>query len=69
MQPYVNYFDRHVRTDDELPTIGNLLCHQKTEAVVGLALPEDAIHASKYELYLPSRKELADQVARVQLEG
>ena len=69
MQMYVNYFDRHVRTDGELPTIGILLCDQKNEAVVELTLPEDAnIYASKYQLYLPSREELADQVAEVRRE-
>ncbi len=69
MQMYVNYFDRHVRTDGELPTIGILLCDQKNEAVVELTLPEDAnIYASKYQLCLPSREELADQVARVRRE-
>ena len=69
MQMYVNYFDRHVRTDGELPTIGILLCDQKNEAVVELTLPEDAnIYAAKYQLYLPSREELADQVARVRRE-
>ena len=69
IQMYVNYFDRHVRTDDELPTIGILLCDRKNEAVVELTLPEDAnVYASKYQLYLPSREELADQVARVRRE-
>ncbi len=69
MQMYVNYFDRHVRTDGELPTIGILLCDRKNEAVVELTLSEDAnIYASKYQLYLPSREELADQVARVRRE-
>ncbi len=71
MQTYVNYFDRHVRSGDELPTIGSLLCHRRSEAVVGLTLPEDAIYAFKYELYLPLREELADQLARLRrkLEG
>ena len=69
MQMYVNYFDRHVRTDDELPTVGILLCDRKNEAVVELTLPEDAnIYASKYQLYLPSREELVEQVARVRRE-
>ena len=37
--------------------------------MVELTLPEDAnIYASKYQLYLPSREELADQVARVRRE-
>ena len=69
MQMYVNYFDRYVRIDDELPTVGILLCDAKNDAVVEMALPEDAaIYASKYQLYLPSREELADQVARVRRE-
>ena len=34
-----------------------------------LTLPEDAnIYASKYQLYLPSKRELADQLARVRRE-
>ena len=69
MQMYVNYFDRYVKTHGELPTIGILLCDRKNDAVVELTLPEDAnIYASKYQLYLPSREELADQVARVRRE-
>ena len=69
MQMYVNYFDRYVKTDDELPTVGVLLCDDKNDAVVELTLPKDAnIYASKYQLYLPSREELADQVARVRRE-
>jgi len=33
MQMYVNYFDRYVKTEDELPTIGILLCHRKHDAL------------------------------------
>ena len=69
MQMYVNYFDRYVKIDGELPTVGILLCDDKNDAVVELTLLEDAnIYASKYQLYLPSREELADQVARVRRE-
>ena len=61
MQMYVNYFDRHVKTPDENPTIGILLCKRKKEAIVELTLPADAnIHAREYNLYLPS-KELLQQ--------
>ena len=42
MQMYVNYFDRHVKTEEELPTIGILLCDDKSDAVVELTLPEDS---------------------------
>lgn len=59
MQMYVNYFDRHVRLDEEAPTIGIVLCHQKNDALVQLTLPEGSnIYASKYQLYLPSKEEL-----------
>ena len=69
MQMYVNYFDRYVKTDDELPTVGILLCDRKNDAVVELTLPEDAnIYASKYHLYLPSKRELADQVVSIRRE-
>ena len=69
MQMYVNYFDRYVKTDDELPTVGILLCDRKKDAIVELTLPEDAnIYASKYQLYLPSKQELAEQLAMVRRE-
>ena len=59
MQMYVNYFDRFVKLAEEAPTVGILLCHRKSDALVELTLPEDAqIFASKYELYLPSKEEL-----------
>lgn len=64
MQMYVNYFDRHIKLPDELPTIGIVLCHRKNDALVELTLPEKTnIFASKYQLYLPSKEEL-----RVRLE-
>ncbi|RII31117.1 MAG: DUF1016 domain-containing protein [Geobacter sp.] len=61
MQMYVNYFDRYVKTAEENPTIGILLCKRKKDAIVELTLPADAnIHAREYQLYLPS-KELLQQ--------
>ena len=69
MQMYVNYFDRYVKVNDELQTIGILLCDGKNDTVVELTLAEDAnIYASKYQLYLPSKREIADQLARVRRE-
>ena len=59
MQMYVNYFDRFVKTTDENPTIGILLCKRKKDAIVELTLPIDAnIHAKEYKLYLPTKAEL-----------
>lgn len=66
MQMYVNYFDRHVKLEDELPTIGIVLCHRKNDALVELTLPKEAnIFASKYQLYLPSKDELKSQLERI----
>jgi predicted nuclease of restriction endonuclease-like (RecB) superfamily len=63
MQMYVNYFDRHVKTTDENPTIGILLCKRKKEAIVELTLPADAnIHAREYNLYLPSKEVLQQKL-------
>jgi predicted nuclease of restriction endonuclease-like (RecB) superfamily len=63
MQMYVNYFDRFVKTADENPTIGILLCKRKKEAIVELTLPADAnIHAREYNLYLPSKEVLQQKL-------
>ena len=57
MQMYVNYYDRYVKTNDENPTVGILLCKDSDEALVELTLPEDAnIYAKEYKLYLPDKK-------------
>jgi predicted nuclease of restriction endonuclease-like (RecB) superfamily len=59
MQMYVNYFDRQVKTEDEHPTVGIILCKKKHDALVEITLPRDAnIHAREYQLYLPSKEEL-----------
>lgn len=59
MQMYVNYYDRYEKTDEEKPTIGVLLCNEKSDAMVELTLPKDSnIYASQYKLYLPNKEEL-----------
>ena len=69
MQMYVNYFDRYVKTDAELPTVGIVLCGGRNDAVVELTLPPDAnIYAPQYQLYLPSKQELKAQLESIQDE-
>jgi len=59
MQMYVNYFDRHMKAEDEHPTVGIILCKKKHDALVEITLPKDAhIHAREYQLYLPSKEDL-----------
>ena len=54
------------KKDFENDTIGVLLCADKNETVVKYTLPEDnkTILASKYQLYLPSEKELIKELHR-----
>lgn len=67
LQLYVNYYDRYEKTDDENPTIGILLCTNKNDTAVKLALPENnkTILASKYQLYLPTTEQLISEINEV----
>lgn len=66
LQMYVNYYDRYEKQDIENPTIGILLCADKNDAMVKITLPENnnTIIASKYELYLPSKQQLIDEMKK-----
>lgn len=56
MQMYVNYYDRYMKQEFEKPTIGILLCKEKSDALVQLTLPKEAnIYATQYSLYLPDK--------------
>ena len=67
LQLYVNYYDRYEKQPDENPTIGILLCTDKNDTAVRLALPENnkTILASKYQLYLPTSDQLIEQINQV----
>lgn len=64
LQMYVNYYDRIEKQKEENPTIGILLCADKNDTMVKFALPEDnkSILASKYQLYLPTEKQMLEQL-------
>lgn len=63
-QMYVNYYDRIEKLPHENPTIGILLCTDKNDTLVKFSLPEGEqnIIASKYNLYLPTEKQLIEAV-------
>ncbi|MCK4615148.1 MAG: DUF1016 family protein [Thermoplasmata archaeon] len=67
IQMYVHYYDRVMKTDEESPTIGIVLCRDKKETVVRYTLPEDnrQIFASKYQLYLPTEEELVRRMEQL----
>ena len=66
LQMYVNYYDRFEKQEFENPTIGILLCTDKNEAMVKITLPENnsTIVASKYQLYLPTEKQLIAEIKK-----
>jgi predicted nuclease of restriction endonuclease-like (RecB) superfamily len=66
LQMYVNYYDRIEKNENENPTIGILLCANKNDGVVKFTLPESnkSIIASQYHLYLPTEKQLLEEVKK-----
>ncbi len=66
LQMYVNYFDRVEKLKHENDSIGILLCADKNDAMVKFSLPENntKIVASKYQLYLPTEKQLIDELKK-----
>lgn len=67
LQMYVNYYDRIEKLPHENPTIGILLCTDKNDTVVKFSLPENEkqIVASKYELVLPTEKQLVEAISKM----
>ncbi|NQY54144.1 MAG: DUF1016 domain-containing protein [Campylobacteraceae bacterium] len=59
MMMYVNYFDRYEKLENENPTVGIILCKDKSNGLVEMTLPEDnnQIYASKYLTVLPNKEE------------
>ena len=59
MMMYVNYFDRVEKQEDENPTVGIILCRDKSKALVEMTLPKDnnQIFASRYLTVLPDKEE------------
>ena len=71
LQLYVNYYDRYEKQPDENPTIGILLCTDRNDTAVRLALPGNnkTILASKYQLYLPTSDQLIEQINQVKKQA
>ena len=66
MDMYVRMFDVLKRGADDNPTVGIILCADKTEAVVKFSILKESkqIFASKYKTILPTERQLADLIAR-----
>jgi predicted nuclease of restriction endonuclease-like (RecB) superfamily len=64
MQMYVNYYDRKIKTKDEKPTIGIILCKEENRTVIEFTLPQGSnqIFAKEYKAVLPSKEALKKQL-------
>lgn len=60
MDTYVRLYDEQKKSDDDNPTIGLVLCSEKSEAVVKYSVLADnqQLFAAKYKAYLPTEAEL-----------
>jgi len=66
MDFYIRYYDGEVKGADDNPTIGIILCENKSEVIVkytGLADNKN-LFASKYMLYLPTEEEIKAELLR-----
>ncbi len=66
IQFYVNYFDEHIATEGDNPTIGLVLCTDKSDAMVKYTLgtQNTQIFTSKYQFHLPTEAELAAELKK-----
>lgn len=69
MDFYVQYWEDEMRGPDDNPTIGLILCAEKSEAMAKYTLLKDhrSVFAAKYLPYLPSEKELQAELERERL--
>lgn len=70
MDMYVRMFDKLKRTKEDNPTIGIILCTDKSETMVKYSILKESkqIFASKYKTVLPTEKELAKLINKNVLE-
>lgn len=66
IQLYVNYYDQECLNKGDNPTVGLILCAEKDDAMVKYTLgkKQKRIFASRYQLYLPSEQELAEEIRK-----
>ena len=63
---YVRMFDELKRGADDNPTIGIIMCTDKSETMVKYSVLQESqqIFASKYKTVLPTEEELADMIQK-----
>ena len=68
MDSYIRMFDALYRNEDDNPTLGIILCSQKSEAIVKYSVLNEGkqIFASRYKLYLPTEEEFKQMLESIQ---
>ena len=66
MDTYVRVYDKFHKGEDDNPTIGLILCSEKSEAVAKYSVLSDSkqLFSSKYLPFLPSEEELRTELLR-----
>lgn len=66
MDTYIRYYDEQRKGTDDNPTIGLVLCSEKSEAVVKYSVltEQKQLFAAKYLPYLPSEEELQQELQK-----
>ena len=66
MDMYVRMFDNLRKNKDDNPTIGLILCSDKDKTIVKYSVLNEnkQIFASKYQMYLPTVKQLKEEIQR-----
>ncbi len=66
MDMYVRMYDERVRGEGDNPTIGLVLCSETDEDIARYSVlhDNDRLFASKYMLYMPTEKELREELER-----
>lgn len=66
MDTYTRIYDQHKKSQDDNPTLGLILCSEKSAAVAKYSVLTDSqqLFAAKYLAYLPSEEELAKELQR-----
>lgn len=66
MDTYIRIYDQHKKSQDDNPTLGLILCSEKSEAVAKYSILADSkqLFAAKYLPYLPTEEELVQELQR-----
>jgi len=70
MDMYVRIFDDKMKQPGDNPTIGLILCTERNRTIVRYSILNESkqIFASKYQMYLPTEKQLAQEIEREKIQ-